>query len=75
MLQQTAGGSVTVTCRRDAPIDFVAKPAQGWGVRSNTQGTTEADIKFSDSGETYEVHAKCTDGEPTATVEHKSNDD
>ena len=75
MLQQTAGGSVQITCRAGEPIDYVAKPAQGWGVRSNTQGATEADIKFSDSDETFEVHAKCVDGEPAATVEHKSNDD
>jgi hypothetical protein len=75
MLQQTAGGSVTVTCRRDTPIDYVAKPAQGWSVRTNTQGATEAVIKFSDGDQTYEVHAKCAAGEPSATVEHKSNDD
>lgn len=75
LLQQTAGGSVSVTCRQDTPIDYVAKPAQGWGVRTNTQGTTEADIKFSDGDQTYEVHAKCAAGEPSASVEHKSNDD
>lgn len=76
LLRQTPGGSVTVTCRADDPIDYVAKPAQGWGVRTNTQGALEADIKFSDRDETYEVHAKCSvDGEPSATVEHKQNDD
>ena len=75
LLEQTRGGSVTITCRVGEPIDYVAKPAQGWGVRTNTQGALEADIKFSDGDETYEVHAKCSAGEPTATVEHKHNDD
>ena len=75
LLRSTPGGSVTVTCRRDEPIDYVARPAEGWGVRTNTQGSTEADIRFTDGGETWEVHAKCSDGEPSASVDHKSNDD
>lgn len=75
LLRSTPGGSVTVTCRRDEPIDYVARPAEGWGVRTNTKGASEADIKFSDGDETWEVKARCTSGEPSASVEHKSNDD
>ncbi len=65
----TRGGSVSVTCRPDEPMDYNVKPAQGWGARADRQGPQEATIVFARSADEIDVHLSCLDGRPRTTVD------
>ncbi len=71
----TDGGTVVVTCRVGAPLDYLVNPAQGWTADDHTSGAQEVSVKLRRRDRTIEVHATCVDGEPRTEVSEKSEDD
>jgi hypothetical protein len=68
----TRGGSVTFTCHRDRPIEYVVKPDQGWRGSGKVSGPNEANVEFTRDVEEIGVHAWCVDGRPRTEVDDHS---
>ena len=71
----TDGGTVVVTCRVGAPLDYLVNPAQGWTADDHTSGAQEVSVKLRRRDRTIEVHATCVDGSPEIKVDESTVQD